>query len=48
MTLLKNNLQFPIFGYTLLEDYFIDITISRYFYKLNTKGLEMSKVYFLV
>ena len=30
MTLLKNNLQFPIFGYNLIEDYFIDITISRY------------------
>ena len=44
MTLLKNNLHFPIFGYNLIEDYFIDITISRYFYKLNTEGLEMSIV----
>ena len=31
MTIQKNTLHFPRFGYSLIEDYFIDITISGYF-----------------
>ena len=43
MTLLKNTLHLPRFGYNLIENYFIDTTISRYFLKnLVLKGLEMS------
>ena len=30
MTMLKNTQHFPRIGYNLIEDYFIDITISRY------------------
>ena len=30
MTMLKNTQHFPRFEYNLIEDYFIDITISRY------------------
>ena len=49
MTLLKNTLHLPRFGYNLIENYFIDTTISRYFFKnLVLKGLEMSTVYFLI
>ena len=31
MTLLKNTMHFPKFGYNLINDYFIDITIRGYF-----------------
>ena len=44
MKLFRKTLPFPIFEYNLNEDYFIDITISRYFQKLTTEGLDMSIV----
>ena len=40
MTLLRNTLHFPRFGKNLIGDYFIDVSISRYFWKFSTDGLQ--------